>query len=228
MTRIVGISGKTGRINRELHKLLEARRLKVKVPNTNDKVISLRQIFEEGIDVFIDFSHPCLWSEIIKLCCEFKVPLISGTTGIHQLESSLKFCSRYIPVCHSSNFSSGIYYIKHFLKLLKVKFDNIDLHEEHHINKIDAPSGTALDLCDILKINPRDVDVVRQGDHIGKHKVSLSFDNQKLEIEHCATSKAMFAQGALDLVPWILEQEHGVYTMDHYMSEVKLCHLDTL
>lgn len=227
MTYIIGISGNSGRINKELIEIISRRGWKVVYPKTRGSSSDLEEIFSEGIDLFIDFSHAELWPSVVQLCMKYKTALISGTTGISNISRDLQQLAAIAPVVHSSNFSTGIYYIKYLLSKLDVHFEDIRFEEEHHIHKKDAPSGTAIELCRYLNFPKSDVSVIRKGEEVGRHKIELSFDDQQIVIEHCARSKAMFAQGAVSLVPWLLKKNKGAYTMEHYMSEVKLCPLDT-
>ena len=228
MTYTIGIAGKSGRINREIIDIASSKGWAIHYPRIRSSSADLEKVFLSGIDLFIDFSHADIWPSIAKLCTRYSIPLISGTTGISSIGQDLRDIAAKVPVVHSSNFSTGIYYIQYFLNKLDVQFDKISIEEEHHTHKKDAPSGTAIELCRYLKFPKNSVSVIRKGEEVGRHKIELSFDDQQIILEHRASSTAMFAQGAVSLVPWLLKKKKGAYTMEHYMSEVKLCPLDTL
>lgn len=222
----VGLSGSRGRVNQHLIDLIRKKGWRPVTSEAASSEQRLTEIFSNQIDVFVDFSNPIFWSHLVSFICDFKVPLISGTTAIETLSKDLSTLSAFSPVLHAKNFSSGIFFIKKFLRSLDISPDNINIEEVHHLYKRDAPSGTALDLCALLGVHGDKVKVTRQGDVVGDHTITLTFDNQILRLEHRALSRKMFALGAFNVIPWLVGKQKGNYTLDHYFNEVLLCPLD--
>jgi 4-hydroxy-tetrahydrodipicolinate reductase len=171
-------------------------------------------------DICIDFSAP---PATIKLCAAavtFKIPVLTGTTGLtnedlHKMEDFAKI----IPILTSPNFSVGIHVLRKLVgeatKKLPKNFD-IEIVEKHHTQKKDAPSGTALSiLSDIKNIRHDSVrefgrrgksehvpgsigmHALRGGDVVGEHDVYFFGLGERLEIAHRATNREIFARGAL-------------------------------
>ena len=122
-------------------------------------------------DVVIDFSHPDLTIEIIKDCSRNKVPLIIGTTNLNEETLvEIKMASKYIPILLAANMSIGMLQLKEslvaFIKSNKEKIDCL-IEEIHHSNKLDAPSGTAIEIKDLIKNTDNKSNINQQGS-IGK------------------------------------------------------------
>lgn len=190
-------------------------------------------------DMVIDFSHPHLLLDVLKYCEENSLPLVSATTGIGEDDEDTVFeLSRKVPVARSKNFSFGISVMKVLLekavKLLSQDYD-IEIVEMHHNKKIDAPSGTAEMLYDVIEANSKrttypvygrherhekrdrnEVGIVslRGGTVVGEHEVIFAGEDETIKISHSACSKEVFAQGALIAAETIIGKENGYYTMD--------------
>ena len=173
-------------------------------------------------DVVIDFSHPSLLNSIISYAKEENVPLVIATTGYSSLqEENIKEAAKFIAVCKDSNFSLGILKIKEIIKSICKDFDGqISLIETHHINKKDAPSGTALSLRDIFKEQEKEIKIlsIRKGDEIGKHIIKFTFQNEVIEIKHQVTSKEVFAEGAHNAARKILNKNRGLFTYSEVLN----------
>ena len=226
MSMNIGLSGSSGRVNKEIIKIAHRRNFCVFIADKTSFPSTLEKVFQSNLDVFIDFSQAQAWPLIAHMSQTYKVPLISGTTGVQTLEADLKRLSNHIPVLHAKNFSLGIHLLKQFLRSLDILFDDINIEESHHKLKRDSPSGTAIDICQLLNVDPRKVKVTRRGEIIGDHEVSLKFDEQELKVVHRAFSRKMFALGAMRVVPWLLTKKKGTYTLENYLKEVKSCPLD--
>ncbi len=191
------------------------------------------------IDAVIDFSHHTATMEIAQFCERNLIPLVSATTGIdEETEAYLREISNIIPVFRSKNFSYGISVLKGLVreasKLLANDFD-IEIVESHHKYKADAPSGTAQMLIDSIVEganfnyqikygkqgnNCRRTDdeitvhSIRGGTIVGDHSVLFAGEDELITISHSATSKKVFANGALKALDYIMTKEKGFYSMD--------------
>lgn len=228
MVKKIGLAGIHGRVNLELYQLAKKQGYQVITSSQQNAQRRCEEIFSQDIDIFIDFSSPDLWPVLMSFCKKFSIPLISGTTALPNLKEDLEELGKKIPVVHEKNFSVGIFALKKIVQYLKLFSTDLCVEELHHQYKKDLPSGTALDLCEILNLDPQSVQVTRAGDYVGTHRVKFQFDEQQISIEHEALTRRMFASGALKLAPWLRKKKNGVYTLDQYLNEVTLCPQDTL
>ena len=159
-------------------------------------------------DVVIDFSNPISTLQILNECVDNKKPLIIGTTGISEDHlDTIKKASKKIPILLAANMSIGINNLKEsitiFLNKLEEKMHCI-IEETHHVQKIDKPSGTAVELIDLIKLedenqNIKNIEVNshRVEDVFGIHKITFYSKNRSSYFMHEALSRDVFAQGAL-------------------------------
>ena len=101
--------------------------------------------------------------------------------------------------------------------LLKFYVNSIEIIETHHKNKLDSPSGTAIELRNLIKSKNREVKIsvksIRDEDSVGVHTIKLNMANETIEITHRANSRKIFAQGAITAVHWIKSQKPGLYSL---------------
>ncbi|MGB5982423.1 MAG: 4-hydroxy-tetrahydrodipicolinate reductase [Nonlabens sp.] len=185
-------------------------------------------------DVVIEFTSPeSVINNLIELI-KNKVPVVCGTTGWnHELASISKLVEeKEGQVVYASNFSLGVnlfFELNSQLAEMMSKFKEYELHltEVHHIEKKDAPSGTALSIFDQLKAftgnknwhlgtdNKEDsvaINALREKDVKGTHIVSYSNEIDMIEIKHEAHSRDGFALGAVMAAEWLLDKQ-GIFTM---------------
>lgn len=188
-------------------------------------------------DVVVEFSGNTLAAvSHTKLTALAKKAVVIGTTGFSPEEvEEIKSYSFYAPVLLSPNMSLGVNLLFRLtqiaLQALKDRNFDVEILEIHHRFKKDAPSGTALRLEEIVKevmgiersvhgregICPREQEVgtmaLRGGDVVGEHTVFFFGFGERLELTHRATSRDIFAKGALEACRWIKDKEPGFYTM---------------
>ena len=197
--------------------------------------------FDKKCDVIIDFSHFSSISDILSYSVEHKTPVIIATTGHTEEQiTEITKASANIPILKTTNTSLGVsivnedlYYAK---KLLK-GFD-IELIEKHHNRKIDAPSGTANTMLEIIRENldretelvygreghkkrePKEigVHVIRAGNIVGEHSVLFSKGDEIIEIKHEALSRRIFADGAADAATKLINKKNGLYSMKDLLN----------
>lgn len=208
MTRVY-LSGRSGRMGHVLEELIDER---------EDMTV-----VEEGEDVIIDFSNFQNFENVINRARANRVPLVVGTTALtEEHHRMIDEAATEIPVLQSANMSLGINLISGLLeqmvRVLGKDFD-IAISERHHINKKDAPSGTALLLLDDLtregyaKKEDITVNAYRGGTIPGDHEVMFMGLDENIEISHHALSRKIFGNGALVAANFVLGKENGRYTM---------------
>ena len=180
-------------------------------------------------DVVIDFSHPDLTIEIIKDCSINKIPLIIGTTNLNEETLvEIKMASKYIPILLAANMSIGILQLKEslvaFIKSNKQKIE-CSIEEIHHSNKLDAPSGTAIEIKDLIKntdnksnINQININSKRVDDVFGIHKVTFFSEESSTDFKHEALSRDVYANGAIKCAMTIHRLEPNVYKFEDIIN----------
>ena len=193
---------------------------------------------KEKIDCIIDFSHPSVFDNMLKFVEEKKIPYIVCTTGLSQEQrDAIVSASENSPMFYSANMSVGVNLLIELAKrassVLEENFD-IEIIEKHHNLKIDAPSGTALAIADAISetvsYNPKytydrhsvrkkrekeeiGIHAVRGGTIVGEHQVIFAGRDEVIEINHTATSKEVFAVGAVRAARFMTGKTKGLYNM---------------
>ena len=194
--------------------------------------------FRETADVIIDFSTATAIDGLLGFCEKTHTPLVLCSTGLSnaQLERVEKL-SGESAVLVSANMSLGINVLLKLLKsVTKTLYGNgfdIEIVEKHHNQKIDAPSGTALALADVMKEELDDISynlnrtevrkkrdkneigisAVRGGTIVGEHEVIFAGTDEVIEIKHTAYSRAIFAKGAMSAAKFLKGKTEGKYNM---------------
>ena len=180
-------------------------------------------------DVVIDFSHPDSTIEIIKDCSTNKIPLIVGTTNLNEETLiEIKMASKYIPILLAANMSIGMLQLKEslvaFIKSNKQKIE-CSIEEIHHSNKLDAPSGTAIEIKGLIKntdnksnINQININSKRLDDVFGIHKVTFFSEESSTDFKHEALSRDVYANGAIKCAMTIHRLEPNVYKFEDIIN----------
>ncbi|MBR2391104.1 MAG: hypothetical protein IKB06_01245 [Clostridia bacterium] len=199
---VVGANGKMGKLLCE---------------KLNDKFDVLKitrecKLDKQNVCLVVDFASAESSVESAVWCAKHKVPLIVGSTGQtnFQKDEILK-ASEKTPILIAGNFSVGILLLKKLLKTVEFELvEDIVIFEKHHKNKKDKPSGTALELENLIRSKTSrhaDVLVERGGKEIGTHKIDLYFENELISIKHRAFSRECFADGVLLAVEFMFQQK---------------------
>lgn len=190
----------------------------VAVSSSNNPAINLDL---SKADVAIDFSTPTTAFENISHAINCGIPVVSGTTAwLDKLQEVENLCrNKNGAFLYASNFSLGMNLFfelnKKLAKLMNCSEYKCKIHEVHHTEKLDAPSGTAKTLAeDIEKIQENLVEITadRVKDVAGTHSVTYSSIVDKIEIKHTAKNREGFARGALLAAEWIIGKK-GVFSM---------------
>ena len=205
-------------------------------------VASLEQA---NFDLLIDFTlvEPCLKN--LEYCRSHNKMMVIGTTGFdEQQKLTIKEAGQDIGIVFAPNMSVGVNLCFHLLKKMTQVLGNdadIEIIETHHRHKLDAPSGTALKLGEVIADtmghdlqdcavygregigNPRSAKeigfaTVRAGDVVGDHTVLFASEGERLELSHKASSRMTFAKGALRAATWLKSQPAGLYDMQDVLD----------
>lgn len=205
------------------------------VPVTDD----VEGLFKKA-EVVIDFTRPQPTLYYAQLAAKAGVPLVSGTTGLDQeQQKTLADFAQKVPIVWAPNMSLGVTVLAALTeKLAGILDENFDIEivEMHHRHKIDAPSGTALGLghaaargrgvkLDKVMDSGRHghtgerqpgaigFATLRGGDVVGDHTVMFAGPGERIELTHKASSREIFARGAVRAAQWVKGQKPGLYSM---------------
>ena len=198
-----------------------------------------------GSDVLIDFTRPEGTLAHLAICKELGVRLVIGTTGFDDAQKqAIADAARTIPIAMAPNFSVGVNVTFKLLdvaaRALAEGYD-VEIVEAHHRHKVDAPSGTALRMGEIVaKALGRDLRTdavygregvtgerkgetigfatVRGGDVVGDHTVMFLGTGERIEITHRSNSRATYAQGALRSARFLMGRKNGLYDMQDVLG----------
>ena len=193
-------------------------------------------------DVLVDFSYPGNLEKVLAFGVSRNCPLVLGTTGYSQQQiEAIREASEKTAVVHSSNYSTGVAVLVQALKQVAPKLmDSFDVEivETHHNKKADAPSGTAKLLVDAIDPGHRfervygregqvgargreiGIHAVRGGTVAGEHRVIFYGEDEVIEFTHSATSRQIFANGAVRAARFAVGKGPGLYTMQNVLGEV--------
>jgi 4-hydroxy-tetrahydrodipicolinate reductase len=193
-------------------------------------------------EVLIDFTRPEGTLAHLALCHELGVAAVVGTTGFDAAQKrAIAEHAEHIPIVLAPNMSVGVNVV---LKLLDVAgralaegFD-VEIVETHHRMKVDAPSGTALKMGEVVAAaQGRSFDAVaaydrdgerragsigfaslRGGDIVGDHTVLFAGNGERIEITHRSSSRATYAEGSLRAARFVLGKKTGLFGMDEVLG----------
>ncbi|MFC3549549.1 4-hydroxy-tetrahydrodipicolinate reductase [Lysobacter cavernae] len=171
-----------------------------------------------AFDVAIDFSLPQGFDGILALCEERGAALVSGTTGLEAVQrEALQAASTRIPLLWAANFSLGVAVLSELVERAAAALPgwDCDIVESHHVHKQDAPSGTALALGASAEqggAHPRYASL-RAGDIVGEHFVQFTTLGERIELNHRATNRDIFARGALHAAARLAARPPGHYRL---------------
>lgn len=193
---------------------------------------------KETADVIIDFSTASAIDGLLDYCEKTHTPLVLCSTGLSEAQlGRVERLAKVSAVLVSANMSLGINVLLKLLKnVTKTLYENgfdIEIVEKHHNQKLDAPSGTALALADVMKDELDDISynldrskvrkkrerneigisAVRGGTIVGEHEVIFAGTDEVIEIKHTAYSRAIFAKGAMSAAKFLSGKSAGKYSM---------------
>lgn len=209
------------------------KKLNVSLAGSLDDVVN-------DFDVLIDFTSPETTMQNIEFCKQHGKGIVIGTTGLNdEQKASLQASGNDLPIVFAPNYSVGVNLCLNLLRMAASIMGNdsdIEIVEMHHRHKVDAPSGTALRMgeviADTLDWDLKEVAVygregqtgarpqkqigfetIRGGDVVGDHTVMFAADGERVEVTHKAQSRMTFAKGAVRAAAWLKGKDNGVYDM---------------
>ena len=198
-----------------------------------------------SVDALIDFTRPEATLANLELCRQHGKHLIIGTTGFTaEQRSQIEQAANAVAVVMAPNFSVGVNLT---LKILEMaarvmgEYTDIEIIEAHHRHKVDAPSGTALRMGEVVaKTLGRDLkdcavygregitgardrktigfSTIRAGDIVGEHTVMFADEGERVEISHKASSRMTFAKGAVRAALWLADKQTGLFDMQDVLG----------
>lgn len=199
----------------------------------------------DQFDVLIDFTRPDASMDYIEICRQVGKKIVIGTTGYSEAQkAAIAEAAKDVAIVIAPNFSVGV---NLSLKLLEMTakvmgdYTDIEVIEAHHRHKVDAPSGTALRMGEVVAaalgrdlkdcaIYGREGDTgardrktigfstIRAGDIVGEHTVMFADEGERVEITHKATSRMTFANGAVRAATWLVDKQHGLFDMQDVLG----------
>ena len=225
-------------IGKDAGELAGIRALDVKVV---DDLVSVIDQF----DVLIDFTRPDASMAFIESCRQAGKKIVIGTTGYSEAQKAvIAEAAKDVAILLAPNMSVGVNLA---LKLLEMTakvmgdYTDIEIIEAHHRHKVDAPSGTALRMGEVIadalgrdlkdcaiygregNTGERDrktigFSTIRAGDIVGEHTVMFADEGERVEITHKATSRMTFANGAIRAAVWLKDKPNGLYDMQDVLG----------
>ncbi len=204
----------------------------------------LEQVLDD-FDVLIDFTSVTATLDNVRLCRQAGKKLVIGTTGFdEQQKQFIQQAAGDIAICMAPNMSVGVNLCLKLLDLAaRVLGDSVDIEiiEAHHRHKVDAPSGTALRMGEVVaEALGRDLktcavygregftgererktigfETIRAGDIVGEHTVMFADIGERVEITHKASSRMTFAKGAVRAALWLQDKPNGFFDMQDVLG----------
>ena len=199
----------------------------------------------DQFDVLIDFTRPHVTLALLPVCQKNGKKLIIGTTGFDEEgKAALAQAAKDMALVFAPNMSVGVNLCFKLLDMAaKAIGDDVDIEiiEAHHRRKVDAPSGTALGMGEVVaKALNRDLaecavygregitgerdrqtigfETIRGGDIIGEHTVMFISEGERVEITHKASSRMNFAYGAMRAAKWLADKKQGLFDMQDVLG----------
>ena len=209
------------------------------------KIVKSVEDCAKRFDVLIDFTHPIASLENLETCSRLGRRVVVGTTGFDSAQRlRIAELAENIPIVLAPNMSVGVNLCFKLIETAaSVLGDEVDIEiiEAHHRHKVDAPSGTAVRMGEIIaaalgrnlkdcavygregQTGARDrktigFETIRAGDVVGEHTVMFAGTGERIEVTHRASSRLNFARGALRASRWLGEQKPGLYDMQDVLG----------
>ena len=199
----------------------------------------------DGFDVLIDFTAPEATMANVETCRKAGKKIVIGTTGLDDAQKAgLEAAAKDMGIVFAPNYSVGVNLCLNLLRMaasVMGEDSDIEVIEMHHRHKVDAPSGTALRMGEVVAetmgwdlkevacygregqtgARPHKqigFETIRGGDVVGDHTVMFATDGERVEVTHKAQSRMTFAKGAVRAAKWIGAQENGLYDMQDVLG----------
>ena len=181
-----------------------------------------------AVDVVIDFSLPTANSDVLAAVARHGKPLICGVSGLADAQlSQMHDAAQTVAIVYDRNMSLGVAVLENIVRQASAALGDefaAEVHETHHVHKLDSPSGTALKLGEAIAaargtaVEDIHYEVERRGEVPGDHTVVFSSATERLSLAHSVTTRDVFADGALRAARWITHQRPGLYSMQDVLE----------
>ena len=199
----------------------------------------------DSFDVLIDFTAPEATMANVEICRKAGKKIVIGTTGLSdEQKAGLEAAAKDMGIVFAPNYSVGVNLCLNLLRMaasVMGEDSDIEVIEMHHKHKVDAPSGTALRMDEVVAetmgwdlkevacygregqtgARPHKqigFETIRGGDVVGDHTVMFATDGERVEVTHKAQSRMTFAKGAVRAAKWIGDQKNGLYDMQDVLG----------
>ena len=228
----------SGYVNQDIGELAGIGRIGIPIGETVEKLI-------RDSDVVLEFTSPAATAEHAELAAELGTPMVIGTTGLSPAEGErVRQAGRRVPIVWAPNMSLGVNVLLSIAEEVAQRLGpewDVEIIEMHHRGKVDAPSGTALALgravaagrgVALEQVEQRGRDgitgprrtgdigfaALRGGDAVGDHHVIFAGAGERLELVHRATTRAIYAKGAVRAARWVVGRAPGVYGLKEVLD----------
>ncbi len=228
----------SGYVNQDIGELAGIGRIGIPIGETVEKVI-------RDSDVVLEFTSPEATAEHAELAASLGTAMVIGTTGLGPEQGDrVRQAARRIPIVWAPNMSLGVNVLLSVVEEVARRLGpdwDVEIMEMHHRGKVDAPSGTALALgraaaagrgVEFEQVEQRARDgitgprrtgdigfaALRGGDAVGDHHVIFAGAAERLELIHRATSRVIYAKGAIRAARWVVGQPPGVYGLKEVLG----------
>lgn len=177
--------------------------------------------FVAGFDVVIDFTTPEAAVSNMRACLANGARMVIGTTGWYDKLPDMKALAerRGASLLYGTNYSIGVQLMLKLAAGMTAELSRagytFSISETHHLTKLDAPSGTALTLRDVMQqaasLDEIPIHSVRQGEAVGLHVLEAENDGDRLLLTHESSSRRSFAEGAVRAAEWLATAKQGAY-----------------
>ena len=241
------LTGYTGHMGREVRTCADAAEnceivagVDFMIPASEGPCVKTFEECTAAADVIIDFSHHSMTGALLDFAEARKLPVVLATTGQTEEEKArIKEAVKTIPVFLAANYSLGIATLTDLVKRAVALYPDseIEIVEQHHDRKLDAPSGTALSLFNAVKeVRPgatancgrsgqgkrtKDevgIHAIRLGNIVGVHEVMIGTQNERITLKHEAFGRGVFAEGSLKAAAFLIGKAPGMYDMKDMLN----------
>ena len=238
------VTGRSGRMGQSVISAIEAE-ANASLHSSHDKGEDLPAALV-GSQGVIDFTLPSLTDDLLEKVLAAGTPLIIGTTGhTDEQRAAIAKAAKTLPIVFASNYSVGVntlfWLTRHAARILGNETFDIEVTEMHHRHKVDAPSGTARTLLEVLNEETNtsyndDIDhgrvgetgprpqgrigmhTLRGGDVVGDHTVMFAADGERVELTHKACARMTIAGGGVRAALWLQDKPPGLYSMQDVLG----------
>ena len=225
---VLGV-GKTGKLVAEVA-AQHGHSVHVLDATENKEAAALTAPFVTGFDVVIDFTTPEAVVSNMRACLANGARMVIGTTGWYSKLQDMKALAerRGASLLYGTNYSIGVQMMlklaAHMTNELKSVGYTFSISETHHLTKLDAPSGTAMTLRDVVKraadMQEIPIHSIRHGEEVGLHVLEAEGNGDKLLLTHESHSRLPFAEGAVRAAEWLSEAKPGVYDFQEIFDKL--------